>query len=99
VQSGEKPEETDDAKPRTPAPISHEFILKTLGTTPGREWVKRWLKAGYVEASNIHIQHVKEVAKGGTDEEGNLKLVHATCHKQIHGRNAKRSRELEPYDG
>jgi RNA-directed DNA polymerase len=51
------------------------------------------------ESSHIHIQHVKEVAKGGTDEEGNLKLVHATCHKQIHGRNAKRSRELEPYDG
>lgn len=30
--------------------ISHEFILKALGATPGREWIKRWLKAGYVEA-------------------------------------------------
>jgi len=30
--------------------ISHEFILQTLENTPGRELIKQWLKAGYVEA-------------------------------------------------
>jgi RNA-directed DNA polymerase len=30
--------------------ISHEYILKARGATPGREWIERWLKAGYVEA-------------------------------------------------
>lgn len=30
--------------------ISHEFILQALGNSPGRELIKQWLKAGYVEA-------------------------------------------------
>lgn len=30
--------------------ISHDFILARLGAIPGRELVKQWLKAGYVEA-------------------------------------------------
>ncbi len=30
--------------------ISHDFILTRLGAIPGRELVKQWLKAGYVEA-------------------------------------------------
>jgi RNA-directed DNA polymerase len=34
--------------------ISHAFILKALGHTPGREMVKQWLKAGYVEAEMFH---------------------------------------------
>ena len=52
------------------------------------------------EDITIHIHHEKEVAKGGNDEEENLRLVHAPCHAQIHGRRAKqRSRELEPHDG
>jgi retron-type reverse transcriptase len=29
--------------------ISHEFVLKTIGNFPAREWIKQWLKAGYVE--------------------------------------------------
>lgn len=34
--------------------ISHDFILKTIGQTPGRELIKQWLKAGYVEAEMFH---------------------------------------------
>lgn len=34
--------------------ISHEHILKTIGPLPGRELVKTWLKAGYVEAEFFH---------------------------------------------
>lgn len=34
--------------------ISHEFILQTLSKTPGRELIKQWLKAGYVEAEVFH---------------------------------------------
>ena len=34
--------------------LSHEFILKAIGNTPGRELIKQWLKAGYVEAEMFH---------------------------------------------
>jgi len=29
--------------------ISHEYLLKAIGPVPGRELIKQWLKAGYVE--------------------------------------------------
>lgn len=34
--------------------ISHEHILKTIGPVPGRNLVREWLKAGYVEADFFH---------------------------------------------
>jgi RNA-directed DNA polymerase len=34
--------------------ISHEHILHELGLTPGRELIRQWLKAGYVEAEIFH---------------------------------------------
>lgn len=34
--------------------ISHEFILQAIGKVPGRELIKQWLKAGYVEAQVFH---------------------------------------------
>lgn len=34
--------------------LSHEYILKTIGNIPGREIIKQWLKAGYVEAGTLH---------------------------------------------
>ena len=34
--------------------ISHEFILNAIGLTPGRELIKQWLKAGYIEADIFH---------------------------------------------
>lgn len=34
--------------------ISHEFILKALNNIPGREIIKQWLKAGYIEAEMFH---------------------------------------------
>lgn len=34
--------------------ISHEYILNTIGNIPGRELIKQWLKAGYVEAQIFH---------------------------------------------
>lgn len=30
--------------------IDHTFVLKRLGNVPGRELIKQWLKAGYVDA-------------------------------------------------
>jgi RNA-directed DNA polymerase len=29
--------------------ISHTYLLETIGDAPGRELIKQWLKAGYVE--------------------------------------------------
>lgn len=37
--------------------VSHEFILKAIGLTPGRELIKQWLKAGYVEAEVFYETH------------------------------------------
>jgi RNA-directed DNA polymerase len=34
--------------------INHEHLLKTIGLVPGRELIKQWLKAGYVEMGHIH---------------------------------------------
>jgi RNA-directed DNA polymerase len=34
--------------------ISHDFLLKALGPTPGRELIKQWLKAGYMEGDVFH---------------------------------------------
>ena len=34
--------------------LSHPFILDTIGQVPGRELIKQWLKAGYVEAEFFH---------------------------------------------
>jgi RNA-directed DNA polymerase len=34
--------------------ISHDFILKAIGKIPGKELIKQWLKAGYVESQIFH---------------------------------------------
>lgn len=34
--------------------VSHEYILKKIGFVPGRELIKQWLKAGYVEAEMFY---------------------------------------------
>lgn len=34
--------------------ISHEYILKAIGQVPGRELIKQWLQAGYVESQVFH---------------------------------------------
>jgi RNA-directed DNA polymerase len=34
--------------------ISHEYLLKTIGQVPGKELIKQWLKAGYVEYGTLH---------------------------------------------
>ncbi|GHO42239.1 group II intron reverse transcriptase/maturase [Ktedonospora formicarum] len=34
--------------------ISHEYLLKTIGPVPGKELIKQWLKAGYIEEEVFH---------------------------------------------
>jgi RNA-directed DNA polymerase len=34
--------------------ISHAYLLKAIGQVPGRELIKQWLKAGYVEKEVFH---------------------------------------------
>jgi len=34
--------------------INHEFLLKAIGSFPGKELIKQWLKAGYMEDGRIH---------------------------------------------
>lgn len=34
--------------------ISHDFILSAIGSIPGKELIRQWLNAGYVEAEIFH---------------------------------------------
>ena len=34
--------------------ICHDYLLKTIGPVPGKELIKQWLKAGYVEQEVFH---------------------------------------------
>ena len=34
--------------------ISHDYLLKTIGSVPGKELIKQWLKAGYMEQEELH---------------------------------------------
>ena len=34
--------------------ISHDYLLKAIGPVPGKELIKQWLKAGYVEQEVFH---------------------------------------------
>jgi RNA-directed DNA polymerase len=34
--------------------IAHEYLLQTIGDVPGKELIKKWLKAGYVEHGAFH---------------------------------------------
>jgi len=34
--------------------INQEFLLKAIGSFPGKELIKQWLKAGYMEDGRIH---------------------------------------------
>ncbi len=45
--------------------LSHPFILDAIGQVPGRELIKQWLKAGYVEAEILHPA-VKGAPQGGS---------------------------------
>jgi RNA-directed DNA polymerase len=45
--------------------LSHAYILKAIGLVPGRELIKQWLKAGYIEAEMFHNSE-SGVPQGGT---------------------------------
>jgi RNA-directed DNA polymerase len=49
----------------------------------------------------LHIHHVVPKHQGGTDDHANLRLVHATCHRQLHSTSAPLGvrRLLEPCTG
>jgi len=34
--------------------INHEYLLQAIGQAPGRELIRQWLKAGYVELGTLH---------------------------------------------
>jgi RNA-directed DNA polymerase len=34
--------------------ISHDYLLKAIGPVPGKELIKQWLKAGYIEQEMVH---------------------------------------------
>lgn len=45
--------------------ISHKFILNAIGKIPGRELIKQWLKAGYMEAE-VFYETQSGTPQGGT---------------------------------
>ena len=58
--------------------ISHEYILKTIGQVPGRELIKQWLKAGYVEGEMFHE------TESGTPQGGIISpLLKEVCAQEL----------------
>ena len=45
--------------------LNHDFMLNTIGSIPGRELIRQWLKAGYVEAEMFYEARTRS-ATGGT---------------------------------
>jgi RNA-directed DNA polymerase len=44
--------------------IDHDFVLRAIGETPGRELIKQWLKAGYME-EGVHFDTTSGTPQGG----------------------------------
>lgn len=49
---------------------------------------------GLENGEALHIHHIKAKKDGGGDELSNLCLLHAACHRQIHGRYGKSLRPM-----
>ena len=45
-----------------------------------------------IRRRETHIHHVKPRSEGGNDSHSNLRLLHAECHREIHGSNYERKR-------
>jgi len=77
--------------------ISHDYLLKAIGPIPGRELIKQWLKAGYVEQEMFHAtEHgtpqggvvsplLANIALHGMEEAIGVKY---DCRGQLIGRRA-----------
>jgi RNA-directed DNA polymerase len=57
--------------------ICSEFLLKAIGAFPGRELIKQWLKAGYMEYGTIH-KTTKGVPQGSV-------IGPLMCNIALHG--------------
>ena len=44
--------------------ISHDYLCKVIGPVPGKELIKQWLKAGYIEEDGFHATE-KGTPQGG----------------------------------
>jgi RNA-directed DNA polymerase len=83
--------------------LSHQFILDTIGQVPGRELIKQWLKAGYVEAEMFHAT-TEGVPQGGTISplllnvalNGMEQLVSSYTTARVHQPSTK-AKQQKPY--
>ncbi|NOT53087.1 MAG: group II intron reverse transcriptase/maturase [Deltaproteobacteria bacterium] len=66
--------------------IDHEFLLKTIGPVPGRELIKQWLKAGYVD------KQVFYETEAGTPQGGVISPLLANM--ALHGMDSFLSKEI-----
>jgi RNA-directed DNA polymerase len=60
--------------------IDHDFLLQTIGPAPGRELIRQWLKAGYVD------RHVFHPTVAGTPQGGVISPLLANI--ALHGMEA-----------
>jgi RNA-directed DNA polymerase len=83
--------------------LSHEFILSAIGQVPGRELIKQWLRAGYVEAEIFHAT-TKGTPQGGTISpllanialDGMEKLLRSYTKVTIH-QPSPQAKQQKPY--
>lgn len=62
--------------------ISHDHILEAVGSVPGRELLRAWLKAGYVEADFFH-ETKSGAPQGGIISPLLLNIALHGLHKQL----------------
>jgi RNA-directed DNA polymerase len=86
--------------------ISHNYILDAIGILPGRELIKQWLKAGYVELGVFHETYsgtpqggiisplLANIALDGMETllNGYKKVVTVKCHRKSGKQAGKISR-------
>ncbi len=82
------------AKPQVTAHRRRQLVQRQQGICPV---CHQHLENG----EELHIHHVVPKKSGGKDDLANLRLVHATCHRQIHSNSAPLGvrRLLEPCTG
>jgi RNA-directed DNA polymerase len=60
--------------------ISHDYLLKAIGSVPGKKLIKQWLKAGYVEHGTFHA------TEQGTPQGGVISPLLANIAGRLFGR-------------
>ncbi|RSO03339.1 group II intron reverse transcriptase/maturase [Streptomyces sp. WAC 06783] len=72
-------------------PRCGQDLIEGAGFDPDdvNDWAK-WFMAQY---RGIQVHHLTYRSRGGSDDPGNLEVIHAQCHRQLHAGDRKKNTE------